>query len=138
MNALTFDPTSDDFIIRELPVPCPGPRDVLIKVAACGLNPVDAKIPRWKGLVPDMDPSWTPGLDVSGEIVALGPDVAGWKAGDRVLYHGNMLRPHGGLAEFAIHKADTLVPHPSVLRARWSSWWTMSGRRNTGTFFPEA
>ncbi len=130
MKALTFDPAVDGFTIRTLPVPTPGPGDVLVKVAACGLNPVDSKIPLWKDMVPDMDDRWTPGLDVSGEVVATGAGVPGWKTGDLVLYHGNMLRPHGGLAEFAIHKAATLIPHPKVAPAvaaatpcaGWTAW----------------
>ena len=130
MKALTFDPASDAFAVRDLPVPTPGPSDVLVKVAACGLNPVDAKIARWKAMAPDMNADWTPGLDVSGEIVLAGEGVEGWKAGDRVLYHGNMLRPHGGLAEYAIHKANTLIAHPPVSSAvaaatpcaGWTAW----------------
>ena len=130
MKALTFDPASEAFAIRDLPVPTPGPGDVLVKVAACGLNPVDAKIARWKAMVPDMNADWTPGLDVSGEIVQVGTGVESWKAGDRVLYHGNMLRPHGGLAEYAILKADTLIAHPPVSSAvaaatpcaGWTAW----------------
>jgi NADPH:quinone reductase-like Zn-dependent oxidoreductase len=35
MKALTFDPASDVFAVRALPVPTPGPGDVLVKVAAC-------------------------------------------------------------------------------------------------------
>lgn len=66
---------------------------------------------RWKTMAPDMDADWTPGLDVSGEIVEVGARVANWKVGERVFYHGNMLRPHGGLTEYAIHKAETLIPH---------------------------
>ena len=130
MKALTFNPANDAFLVRELPVPSPGPRDVLVRVVACGLNPVDAKIARWKARVPGMDDCWTPGLDVSGEIVSLGREVVGWKAGDRVLYHGNMLRPHGGMAEHAIQDADTLIPHPAVSPevaaatpcAGWTAW----------------
>lgn len=130
MKALTFNPATDTFAIRDLPVPTPGLDDVLVKVAACGLNPVDAKIVRWKAMVPDMGADWTPGLDVSGEIVQVGAGVEGWKPGDRVLYHGNMLRPHGGLAEYAIHKADTLIAHPPVSSpvaaaapcASWTAW----------------
>ena len=130
MKALTFNPTNDTFAIRDLPVPTPDLGDVLVKVEACGLNPVDAKITRWKSMVPNMDADWTPGLDVSGEIVQVGAGVEGWKAGDRVLYHGNMLRPHGGLAEYAIHKADTLIAHPPVSSAvaaatpcaGWTAW----------------
>ncbi|MFN3612499.1 zinc-binding dehydrogenase [Tepidimonas sp.] len=130
MKALTFNPVTDTFSIRDLPIPVPGPGDVCVKVAACGLNPVDAKIKRWKTMAPDMDADWTPGLDVSGEIVKVGARVANWKVGDRVLYHGNMLRPHGGLAEYAIHKAETLIPHPPVSSAlaaatpcaAWTAW----------------
>ena len=86
MKALTFNPTNDTFAIRDLPVPTPGPGDVLVKVAACGLNPVDAKITRWKAMAPDMGADWTPGLDVSGEIVVLGTDIGECNVCDRVLY----------------------------------------------------
>ena len=51
MKALTFNPTNDTFAIRDLPVPTPGAGAVLVKVAACGLNPVDAKITRWKARI---------------------------------------------------------------------------------------
>ena len=114
MIALTFNPITDEFLIQELPIPTLCSDDVLIKVAACGLNPVDAKIFMWKTMIPSMDNHWTPGLDVSGEIVAVGTGVVEWKIGDRVLYHGNMMRPHGGLAEYAVHKATTLIRHPAV------------------------
>ncbi len=75
---------------------------------------MDAKIIYWKGAAADMNADWVPGLDVAGVIDALGPGVAGWRPGDRVLYHGNMFQPHGGFAEFAIHAAATLTPHPNV------------------------
>ncbi len=61
-----------------------------------------------------MNADWVPGLDVAGVIDALGPGVDGWRPGDRVLYHGNMFQPHGGFAEYAIHEAATLTPHPNV------------------------
>ena len=63
MKALTFDPEIDTFAVRDLPIPSPGPGDVLVKVAACGIIPADAKIIRWKAMGPDMDANWTPGLD---------------------------------------------------------------------------
>lgn len=130
MKALTFDPSSDHFSIQDLPIPQPGMGEVLVKVFACGLNPVDAKIIHWKGMVPDMPATWTPGLDVSGEIVSIGPGVTGWHVGDRVCYHGDMLKPHGGYAEFAVHSADTLLLHPNVSPsiaastpcAGWTAW----------------
>jgi NADPH:quinone reductase-like Zn-dependent oxidoreductase len=140
MKALTFDPASDTFRMQDLAIPEAGPRDVLVKVLACGLNPVDAKITRWKGLVAEMDARWTPGLDVSGEIAAVGEEVRGWSVGDRVLYHGNMLRPHGGLAEYAIHKAETLLPHPALDPgvaaatpcAGWTAWRAVHDKLRLG------
>ena len=61
-----------------------------------------------------MDDTFVGGLDVSGEIVAIGDKVSGWQVGDRVLYHGNMRRMSGGFAEYAIQDSRTLVAHPDV------------------------
>ena len=136
MKAVCFDPGTNDFAIRNLPVPRLEPEDVLIRVHACGLNPVDGKIVNWKQYAAGMSSSWVPGLDVSGEIVQTGEAVTGWKPGDRVLYHGNMFRPHGGLAEFAVHKAATLIRHPelgpaeaaSLPCAGWTAWRAMTAK----------
>ena len=130
MRAVTFDPLTDRFSLREIPVPEPGPGEVRVRVVACGLNPVDAKLPQWKSEALGMTAEWVPGLDVSGTIDALGPGVEHWRRGDAVLYHGDMLSPHGGLAELAIHPAATLLAHPrlpAVLAAAlpcaaWSAW----------------
>ncbi|SEG03147.1 zinc-binding dehydrogenase [Vibrio hangzhouensis] len=115
MKALTYHAASDDFVVTQLDIPeLETDYDVLVRVTAIGLNPVDAKIHLWKSLAFRMDDSFVPGLDVSGVIVALGNKVTGWNIGDSVLYHGNMRRSHGGLAEYAIHDARTLTRHPKV------------------------
>jgi NADPH:quinone reductase-like Zn-dependent oxidoreductase len=114
MKALVYDPCSDHFSVLEQALPSPGPHDVLVRVHACGLNPVDAKIHQWQAMVPGMSADWVPGLDVAGEIAALGSAVDSWKVGDRVLYHGDMFRPHGGFAEFAVQDARTLTRRPDV------------------------
>jgi NADPH2:quinone reductase len=49
------------------------------------------------------------GLDVCGTVDALGEGVSNVAVGDRVLYHGNMHKQHGGFAEYAIHDAETIV-----------------------------
>ena len=72
MRAVTFDPATDRFLLRDLPEPTVTGKDVLIRVDACGLNPVDAKIIHWKTAVPSMSDTWVPGLDVSGHVVAVG------------------------------------------------------------------
>jgi len=115
MKAITYQKARDAFTLSELKVPeIEQPFDVLVKVHAVGLNPVDAKIHLWHGMGLDMDDNFVTGLDVSGEIVALGDSVTGWQVGDKVLYHGNMRRAHGGFAEFAIQDSRSLVTHPQT------------------------
>ncbi len=141
MRALTFDPSSDRFALVERPTPAPGPRDALIRVDACGLNPVDAKICQWKALVPHMGDDWTPGLDVAGTIVQIGEEVDSWTIGDRVLCHGNMFRPHGGFAEYSLQRADALIRHPNVSApvaaatpcAGWTAWRALVDKLRAGT-----
>ncbi|WP_095505852.1 alcohol dehydrogenase catalytic domain-containing protein [Paraferrimonas sedimenticola] len=130
MRAVTFNPNHDTFQLVEIERPSAGEGDVLIKVDACGLNPVDAKIALWKSMAPSMDANWVAGLDVSGHIVELGAGVSQWRIGDRVLCHGNMFRPCGGFAEYSVQAADTLVKHPNVAAdvaaatpcAGWTAW----------------
>lgn len=130
MQALAYNPSTDRFTVEVQPIPVPGDDDVVVRVLACGLNPVDAKIHQWHGLASGMNPHWVTGLDVSGEIVAVGANVQGWQPGERVLYHGDRFRPHGGFAEFARHDSRTLSRHPRVAPAvaaatpcaGWTAW----------------
>lgn len=127
MKAVTFNPASNSFHIKDLPIPRIGAYDVLVKVKACGLNPIDAKISIWKGLVADMDNSWVPGLDVSGSVVEVGKKVTRWKPGDRIFYYGNMLKPHGGYAEYAVQEEDAILqnlnmPHAIAAATPCAGW----------------
>ncbi|WP_375749458.1 zinc-binding dehydrogenase [Vibrio sp. HN007] len=115
MKAVTYQKESDTFTFSETNSPkLETEYDVLVKVMAVGLNPVDAKVHQWTGMVNGMDDNFVGGLDVSGEVVEVGSAVSEWKVGDKVLYHGNMRRVHGGFAEFAIQDSRTLVRHPNV------------------------
>lgn len=115
MKAITYQQSLDRFILDERPIPeLQTEYDVRVRVRAVGLNPVDAKVNLWHSMVADMDDGFVGGLDVSGEIVAVGARVEDWKVGDPVLYHGNMRRHQGGFAEYAIQDARTLIPHPDV------------------------
>ena len=82
------DPQS--LIDIELPVPQPGPRDLLVQVEAVAVNPVDYKIRR------NADPGGTPrvlGWDAAGTVVAVGADVELFEVGDEVYYAGALDRP---------------------------------------------
>jgi NADPH2:quinone reductase len=95
---------------EERPVPQPGEHEVLVKVAAAGVNRPD--VMQRKGLYPP-PPGATdiPGLEIAGEIVALGPKVQRWKAGDKVM--GLVIG--GGYAQFCpVHESHAL-PIPENL-----------------------
>jgi len=70
---------------EDYPDPVRGPGEVLIRVAAAGVNPIDYK--RRAGLTKDFYPLHFPGLigvDIAGTVVATGPEVEGFSVGDRV------------------------------------------------------
>jgi len=132
MKAITFNPSTNTFTVRDLSFPRLGSNDVLVKVKACGLTPYDAKISLWKHMVPGMTDTWVPGLDVSGEVVEVGKKVTRWKPGDRVLYHGYMLRPHGGFAEYAVQNEEAILhnpilPHDIAAATPYAGWTAFKG-----------
>jgi len=92
------------------PVPRPGAREVLIRVAAAGVNRPDV-MQRQGRYAPPPGASDIPGLEVAGEIVKLGPDVAGLSVGDQV----TALLSGGGYAEFALAAAPLCLPVPEGL-----------------------
>jgi len=92
---------------RELPDPEPGHGEVLITVAAAGVNRADV-VQRQGGYPPPRGaPDW-PGLEVSGTIARLGSGVTGWSVGDRVC----ALLSGGGYASLAVASAHHLLPVP--------------------------
>ncbi|MEO1398974.1 MAG: NAD(P)H-quinone oxidoreductase [Pseudomonadota bacterium] len=92
----------------EIPVPAPGPGQVLIKVAAAGVNRPD--VMQREGTYPaPKGHCTTPGLEVSGEVVAIGPEAAGLEMGDAVMALVN----GGGYAEYCIAEAPACIPVPS-------------------------
>ncbi len=97
-------------MVEEVPEPKPGPGDVLIRVRACGVNFADALIVQGtyqeKPLLP-----FTPGLEVAGEIVAMGRDVAGFATGQRVA----ALCTTGGYAETVTAPAAVTVQIPDSM-----------------------
>src|SRR5271170_7068252 len=87
----------DQLRIAVRPVPQPGEGEVLIRVAAAGVNRPDV-MQREGRYPPPPGASDIPGLEVAGEIVALGPGAMGAALGDRV----TALLPGGGYAEYAV------------------------------------
>jgi len=78
--------------------PTPGPQDVLVKIKAVGINPVDTKIRASLGESPNESPRIL-GWDASGIIEELGSEVEHFAVGDEVFYAGDVTRP-GSNAEY--------------------------------------
>ena len=94
--------------LRRRPVPRPGEEEVLVRVAAAGVNRPD--IMQRQGRYPaPPGASDLPGLEIAGEIVALGSKVGALSIGDQV----TALLPGGGYAEYAIAAAPLCLPVPA-------------------------
>ncbi len=95
----------DVLVPEERPVPVPGDGEILVKVAAAGVNRPD--IMQRKGLYPPPPgASDIPGLEIAGEVAALGSGVKRWKVGDRVM----ALVSGGGYAEFCVAHGSHALP----------------------------
>ncbi|MDH0143842.1 zinc-binding alcohol dehydrogenase family protein [Aquipseudomonas alcaligenes] len=70
----------------ELPAPQPGPRDLLVRVMAISVNPVDTKIRR--NVSPGAGEAKVLGWDVAGEVLEVGAEVRQFRPGDKVFYAG--------------------------------------------------
>src|SRR5690606_22529398 len=68
---------------EERPVPVPGPSELLVRVKAAGVNRPDVMQRKGQYPPPPGAPD-IPGLEIAGEVVALGDKVTRWKIGDRV------------------------------------------------------
>jgi D-arabinose 1-dehydrogenase-like Zn-dependent alcohol dehydrogenase len=86
MRAARFDAESGKLTVQDVPVPTPGPTQVLIKVEACGICLSDVHL--LEGTLPGPLPVVTPGHEAAGTIAAVGELVPGWKPGDRVVMAG--------------------------------------------------
>jgi NADPH2:quinone reductase len=100
----------DVLVPEERDVPQPKAGEVLVKIAAAGVNRPDV-MQREGKYPPPPGASDIPGLELAGEVVALGPDVKRWKAGDKV----TALVPGGAYAEYmTVHETNALPVIPQL------------------------
>src|SRR5580658_1842179 len=95
-------------VVGDIPRPAPGAGDVLIKVAAAGLNRADIAQAMGNYPPPPGAPE-TLGMEVSGEIVEAGAGVKGFHAGNKVC----ALVPGGGYAEYCVASSGCVLPVPA-------------------------
>jgi len=94
----------------EVPDPVPGPGDVVIEVAASGVNRADLMQREGHYPPPEGAPPYL-GLECSGRVIAVGDDVAAWRLGDEVC----ALLSGGGYAEQVAVPAGQLLPVPEKI-----------------------
>lgn len=97
--------------LEEVPLPEPGPRQLLVKVHAIGVNPVETY--QRSGSNPALRFPWTPGTDAAGVVHAVSPGTTAFRVGDRV-YTSDTLT--GAYAEFVLCEEKHVHPLPATLR----------------------
>lgn len=114
MKAIQFLKNSSEdgsAIETEIPTPTPEGHDILVKVEAVGLNPVDYKVRPGEGADPK-----TLGFDAAGVVVSCGDKASIFKEGDLVYYAGDVTRP-GSNAEYQLVDERIVGKRPSSLNA---------------------
>ncbi|HSD31906.1 MAG TPA: alcohol dehydrogenase catalytic domain-containing protein, partial [Gemmatimonadales bacterium] len=113
MNAACFAAPGGPEVLRLAEVPDlePGPRQLVIRVEAAGVNFIDLyqRAGQYKTVLP-----FIPGQEAAGTVTALGPGVTGFAAGDRVVcYNGGL----AAYAEYVLAPADRVVRLPNGVSA---------------------
>jgi NADPH:quinone reductase-like Zn-dependent oxidoreductase len=137
------------FRLAEVPVPVPGPEEVVVKVEACGLNHLDLWVEEG-GLPIPVELPRIPGCEIAGEVETVGRRVTGWARGDRVVVQSNLfcgrcefcgrgeeslclngellgVQRDGGLAEYALVPARALVRLPAEVESRTAAALGLAG-----------
>ncbi|WP_030272837.1 NADP-dependent oxidoreductase [Streptomyces sp. NRRL B-24484] len=106
--------TPDVLVPTEAARPVPGPGEVLVRVRAASVNPVDAHVRA--GTLPMLgEPPFVLGWDVSGVVEEVAPDVTRFEVGDEVFGMPCFPRPAGAYAEYVAAPAGHLVRKPAAL-----------------------
>jgi NADPH:quinone reductase-like Zn-dependent oxidoreductase len=113
MKAIVVHEYGDPEVLKfeDYPDPVPGPGEVLVRVVAASVNPIDCK--RRAGLTKDFYPLTFPGLigiDLAGAVVKIGPGVEGFSVGDQIFAMAD-----NAYAELCVVKADVLAKVPKGL-----------------------
>jgi NADPH2:quinone reductase len=116
MSALRLDAPGTPLLLTAIPRPVAGPGEVLVRIRAAGLNPLDAKIRAGQAAHARQPAPAVLGIDMSGTVEAVGDGVEGFAPGDAVYgMTGGVGGVQGSMAEFASVDARLLALAPSRL-----------------------
>jgi NADPH2:quinone reductase len=113
MRALVVEHLAPDFagcVVKDVPIPTPGPGEVLVRVRAASVNFPDLLMTKGEYQFKPPTP-FTPGLDLAGEVAVLGDGVTTFQIGDAVVGGARL----GAFADYAVLSADALKPKPERL-----------------------
>lgn len=123
-----FGPARDVLELEDRPIPTPGPDDILVRVRATSVNPIDCAVRRGYGAehfrrIGLLHDPHIPGRDIAGEVVSVGDNVKGFKEGDKVW--SAVL--WGASAEYALAPAAWAAPMPKSLDYQHAAAFPFAG-----------
>ena len=119
MRALVLETVAAPFVSRQIPRPVPGQGQVLVEIAASGVNPLDTKIRAGAAAHAKHPLPAVLGMDLAGVVRAVGEGVERFRVGDEVYgLTGGIGGLQGSLAQFAAVDADLLARKPANLSMR--------------------
>ena len=138
MKAIVIHQYGDRSVLslEQIPTPTPGDGELLVKVFACGVNPVDYKIRAGMIGLPRSFPSVL-GYDVSGQVAEVGSGVRRFKAGDDVFFSG-LITDNGGYAEYCVVNESIVSQKPANVSHIEASTIPLSGQTAWEALFERA
>lgn len=119
MKAMILETAGQPLVLADIPQPVPATGQVLVRIHASGVNPLDIKIAAGKAAHARMPLPAVLGIDMAGVVEAVGPGVAGFAAGDAVFgMTGGVGGVQGSLAEYAAVDAGLLAHAPRSISLR--------------------
>jgi NADPH2:quinone reductase len=119
MRALVLQRPGDPFTLTEVPRPTAAPGQVLVRIKASGVNPLDTKVRAGHAAHAGVELPAILGMDMAGVVEEVGPQVTTFHPGDDVYgMVGGIGGLQGTLAEFAAVDADLLAIKPANLSMR--------------------
>ncbi|MCX4571479.1 zinc-dependent alcohol dehydrogenase family protein [Streptomyces albogriseolus] len=119
MRAVVLEEFAGPLEVREIDRPTPGEGQVLVRVHASGVNPLDTKIRAGRAAHARVRPPAVLGMDLAGQVVETGAGVSGFTPGDEVYgLTGGVGDLQGSLAQFAAVDARLLARKPATLSMR--------------------
>ncbi|KAI1797058.1 GroES-like protein [Ganoderma leucocontextum] len=109
-KALTIPEKQGEWKLVEIPIYTPGPKELLVKVAATALNPVDWKIKEFGFFVENYP--FIPGTDASGIVEEVGSQVTNVAKGDKILFQGFFANEKATFQQYTIVPADLAAKVP--------------------------